>query len=128
LLPELQVRCQISERHRQPLSGRIDRRDDLFFLADIGMQESTVNRYAMRPISLIVHRAVHPPSMGSDEPLMNDPAEAHKYVASSATSSGSIRRLIDGSVSMTFWSTSSSPIPWIRACSDIWFSTNGVRT
>jgi hypothetical protein len=46
----------------------------------------------------------------------------------SATSSGSISRLIADSVSITFSTTSSCAMPWMRAWSAICFSTSGVRT
>ena len=46
----------------------------------------------------------------------------------SATSSGSISRLIAAGASMICSTTSSLPMPWVSAWAPIWFSTSGVRT
>ena len=51
-----------------------------------------------------------------------------RKATSSATSSGSISRLMAGSVSMMSVITSSSEMPCTRAWSLICFSTSGVRT
>src|SRR5215208_5086285 len=66
--------------------------------------------------------------MTSEAPFMNDASGVQRKAANSATSSGSIRRLIAGSVSMIFSITSSSEIPCILAWSAICFSTSGVLT
>ena len=57
------------------------------------------------------------------------PASSEASQATSeATSSGSTSRLTAISVSMTFWSTSASGMPWVAAWSASWASTRAVRT
>ena len=60
--------------------------------------------------------------------MTNDACGEHSQATSSATSSGSISRLMAGSVSITRSTTSASGIPWVRAWSAICLVTRGVRT
>src|SRR5262249_21998788 len=72
--------------------------------------------------------ALHPPSSISEVPVMNDACGEHKYTTSSATSSGSINRLIAVGSSMIFATTSSSLRLCALAWASIWRSTRAVRT
>lgn len=73
-------------------------------------------------------RAVQPPSRTQAEPLAKDAASEHRNVTSSATSEGSVSRLMAGSVSMMSVTTRSGGMPRTRDWSPICFSTSGVRT
>ena len=58
--------------------------------------------------------AVQPPSMTSELPVTDVAAGEHRNATASATSSGSISRLIAAGASMTCSTTSSSDRPWAR--------------
>jgi len=60
--------------------------------------------------------------------LANDAAAEQRNATSSATSAGSISRLMAGSVSMISLTTCSAAMPCSRAWSPICRSTKGVRT
>ena len=60
--------------------------------------------------------------------MTKEAAGEHRYSNAWATSLGSTSRLIAGSVSMIFSTTSSSGMRWIRAWSAICPSTRGVLT
>lgn len=74
------------------------------------------------------HRALQPPSIVRDAPLIDAEAGEHTNATISATSSGSTSRLTDGSSSITCSTTSSGVMPCACAWSAICCSTSGVRT
>jgi hypothetical protein len=66
--------------------------------------------------------------MGKTAPVMAEAFSEARKRASSATSSGSMRRRMAAWARKTFSTTSSGEIPRVRAWSWIWPSTRGVRT
>src|SRR5258706_1716866 len=61
-------------------------------------------------------------------PVMYEAAGEHRYATSSATSVGSISRLIADRANMIFSTTSDSEMPWVTAWAATWFCTSEVRT
>jgi hypothetical protein len=79
-------------------------------------------------VSAADKRAVQPPSSTHADPLANDAAAEQRKATSSATSAGSISRLMAGSASMMSVTTRSAGMSCSLACSLICRSTSGVRT
>jgi hypothetical protein len=66
-----------------------------------------------------VQRAVQPPSRGIELPVMDALRSPHSHRAASATSAGSISRLIAVRSRNTWSTTSAAGMPWARAWSAI---------